>query len=76
MVTHDEQIGQVLDKLDELGVADNTIVMYSPIMALRTTPGRCRQYAVPQPEGYETGKGRGAFRVFMRWPGQIKAARC
>ena len=29
MVTHDEQIGQVLDKLDELGIADNTIVMYS-----------------------------------------------
>ena len=29
MVTHDEQIGQILDKLDELGIADNTIVMYS-----------------------------------------------
>ena len=29
MVTHDEQIGQMLDKLDELGIADNTIVMYS-----------------------------------------------
>ena len=29
MVTHDEQIGMMLDKLDELGIADNTIVMYS-----------------------------------------------
>jgi arylsulfatase len=29
MVTHDEQIGQMLDKLDQLGIADNTIVMYS-----------------------------------------------
>ena len=29
MVVHDEQIGQILDKLDELGIADNTIVMYS-----------------------------------------------
>ena len=29
MVVHDEQIGQMLDKLDELGIADNTIVMYS-----------------------------------------------
>src|SRR3984893_15377697 len=29
MVVHDEQIGMVLDKLDELGIADNTIVMYS-----------------------------------------------
>ncbi len=29
MVTHDEQIGEMLNKLDELGIADNTIVMYS-----------------------------------------------
>jgi arylsulfatase len=29
MVVHDEQIGEVLKKIDELGIADNTIVMYS-----------------------------------------------
>ena len=29
MVEHDRQVGQLLDKLDELGIADNTIVMYS-----------------------------------------------
>ena len=29
MVEHDGQVGQLLDKLDELGIADNTIVMYS-----------------------------------------------
>src|SRR5664279_6482404 len=29
MVVHDEQIGQILAKLDELGIADNTILMYS-----------------------------------------------
>ena len=29
MVAHDENIGRLLDKLDELGIADNTIVMYS-----------------------------------------------
>ncbi len=29
MVVHDEQIGQMLAKLDELGIADDTIVMYS-----------------------------------------------
>jgi len=40
MVVHDEQIGQILDKLDELGIADNTFVMYSIDMAPRTTPGR------------------------------------
>ena len=29
MVVHDEQVGQLLKKLDELGIADNTFVMYS-----------------------------------------------
>ncbi len=29
MVEHDCDIGQLLAKLDELGIADNTIVMYS-----------------------------------------------
>ena len=29
MVEHDRQVGQLLDKLDELKIADNTIVMYS-----------------------------------------------
>ena len=26
MVEHDRQVGELLDKLDELGIADNTIV--------------------------------------------------
>ena len=29
MVEHDGHVGQLLDKLDKLGIADNTIVMYS-----------------------------------------------
>jgi arylsulfatase A-like enzyme len=29
MVEHDGHVGQLLDKLEELGIADNTIVMYS-----------------------------------------------
>jgi len=29
MVEHDGHVGQLLNKLDELGIADNTIVMYS-----------------------------------------------
>ena len=29
MVEHDGMVGQLLEKLDELGIADNTIVMYS-----------------------------------------------
>ena len=29
MIEFDQQVGEILDKLDELGIADNTIVMYS-----------------------------------------------
>ena len=29
MVEHDGMVGELLDKLDELGIADNTIIMYS-----------------------------------------------
>ena len=29
MVEHDDHIGLLLDKLDELGISDNTIVVYS-----------------------------------------------
>jgi arylsulfatase A-like enzyme len=73
MVTHDEQIGQMLNKLDELGIADNTIVMYS------TDNG-------PQNDTWPDGGNtpfrsnkdtnwEGGWRVpcFMRWPGKIKA---
>ena len=29
MIEHDQQVGSLLKKLDELGVADNTIVIYT-----------------------------------------------
>ena len=29
MVAHDRMVGELLDQLDELGVSDNTIVLYS-----------------------------------------------
>lgn len=73
MVVHDEQIGQILDKVDELGIADNTIVMYStdngpendtwPDAA--NTPFR----------GQKDSNWEGGWRVpaFIRWPGKIKA---
>src|SRR2546423_6907668 len=73
MVVHDEQIGQMLDKLDDLGIADNTIVMYS------TDNGPEND---TWPDGGNTlfrsckdTNWEGAWRVpaFMRWPGKIKA---
>jgi arylsulfatase len=73
MATHDEQIGQILDKLEELGIADNTFVMYS------TDNG-------PQNDTWPDGGNtpfrsnkdtnwEGAWRVpcLARWPGKIKA---
>lgn len=73
MVVHDEQIGEILAKLDELGIADNTIVMYSTDNGPENdtwpdagnTPFR----------GQKDSNWEGAWRVpcFMRWPGKIKA---
>jgi arylsulfatase A-like enzyme len=73
MVTHDEQIGQMLNKLDELGVADNTIVMYSTDNGPEndTWPdGANTPYRSQKDTNWE-----GAWRVpsFIRWPGKIKA---
>jgi arylsulfatase len=73
MVTHDEQIGQVLDKLEELGIADNTIVMYSTDNGPEndTWPdGANTPFRGQKDSGWE-----GGWRVpcFLRWPGKIKA---
>ena len=73
MVTHDEQIGEILDKVDQLGIADNTIVMYSTDNGPENdtwpdganTPFR----------GQKDTNWEGGWRVpaFFRWPGHIKA---
>jgi arylsulfatase len=73
MVTHDEQIGQMLDKLDELGIADNTIVMYSTDNGPEndTWPdGANTPFRSQKDTNWE-----GGWRVpaFIRWPGKIKA---
>ena len=73
MVVHDEQIGQILDKLDQLGIADNTIVMYSTDNGPEndTWPdGANTPYRSQKDTNFE-----GGWRVpcFIRWPGKIKA---
>jgi len=72
MVEHDAYVGKLLDKLDELGVADNTIVMYSTdngaeVMSWPdggTTPFR----------GEKDTNFEGGWRVpcAIRWPGVIE----
>ena len=73
MVTHDEQVGELLAKLDELGIADNTIVMYSTDNGPEndTWPdGANTPFRSQKNTNWE-----GAWRVpaFLRWPGKIKA---
>jgi arylsulfatase len=73
MVTHDEQIGQMLDKLDQLGVTDNTIVMYSTDNGPEndTWPDGANTPF----HGQKDSNWEGGWRVpcFMRWPGKIAA---
>jgi arylsulfatase A-like enzyme len=73
MVAHDEHIGQMLAKLDELGIADNTIVMYSTDNGphYNTWPdGGITPYRSEKNTNWEGGW---RVPVFVRWPGQIKA---
>ena len=72
MVEHDGHVGQVLDKLKELGLEDTTIVMYS-------TDNGAEVFTWP--DGGQTPfrsekntNWEGGFRVptAIRWPGTIK----
>jgi arylsulfatase len=73
MIDHDKNVGTVLDKIDELGIADDTIVFYStdngPHMNswpdAGMTPFRSEK----------NSNWEGAYRVpaMVRWPGRIEA---
>lgn len=72
MVEHDKQVGQLLKKLDELGISDNTIVMYGTDNGphKNTWPD-----AGTSPFRNEKNTNwEGAYRVpaMVRWPGKIK----
>ena len=75
MVTHDEQIGQMLAKLDELGIADNTIVMYSTDNGPEndTWPdGANTPFRAQKDTNWE---GAGAFRRFCAGLAKLKRDR-
>ena len=73
MIDHDRNVGQLLDALDELGIAEDTIVVYSTDNGPHrnswpdagTTPFRSEK----------NSNWEGAFRVpeMVRWPGKIPA---
>ena len=71
MIEHDMQVGELLKLLDDLGIADNTIVQYSTDNGPHyntwpdagTTPFRSEK----------NSNWEGAYRVpcFIKWPGQL-----
>jgi arylsulfatase A-like enzyme len=73
MVEHDMHIGKFLDKLDELGIADNTIVFYSTDNGphMNTWPDA----AMTPFRGEKNTNWEGGWRVpaAVRWPGKFKA---
>lgn len=73
MIEHDETIGSLLDTLDELGITENTIVVYSTDNGphMNTWPdGAMTHFRSEKNTNWE-----GAFRVpcLVRWPGAIEA---
>ncbi|MGA9443705.1 MAG: sulfatase-like hydrolase/transferase, partial [Methyloceanibacter sp.] len=72
MVEHDAHVGRLLKKLDELGIADNTIVVYSTDNGAETftwPDGGTTMF-----RGEKNTSWEGGFRVanFIRWPGVIE----
>ena len=73
MIDHDKAVGRVLDKLDELGIADDTIFIYSTDNGphMNSWPdGAMTPFRSEKNTNWE-----GAFRVpeMIRWPGKIPA---
>ena len=73
MIDHDKNVGELLDLVDELGIADDTIVMYSTDNGphMNTWPdGAMTPFRNEKNSNWE-----GAFRIplLLRWPGKIAA---
>jgi len=73
MVAHDENIGRMLNKLDDLGIAENTIVMYSTDNGphYNTWPDA----GITPFRSEKNTNWEGGWRVpaFLRWPAKFKA---
>jgi arylsulfatase A-like enzyme len=75
MIDHDKNVGEMLDLLDQLGIAENTFVMYSSDNGphMNTWPdGAMTPFRSEKNTNWE-----GAFRVplIVRYPGKVEAGR-
>src|SRR5687768_3566496 len=72
MIDHDRVVGTLLDRLDELGIAENTIVLYSTDNGphMNSWPDA----AMTPFRNEKNSNWEGAFRVpcVVRWPGVIQ----
>jgi arylsulfatase len=72
MIDHDKNVGQVLKVLDDLGIANNTFVMYSTDNGphMNSWPDA----AMTPFRSEKNSNWEGAYRVpaMVRWPGKIK----
>jgi arylsulfatase A-like enzyme len=75
MVEHDQYVGRMLDKLDELGIAEDTLVVYSTDNGphFNTWPDA----GITPFRSEKNTNWEGAFRVpaFVRWPRVLPAGK-
>ena len=73
MVEHDQKVGEMLDLLDELGITDDTIVMYSTDNGPHFNGWP--DGAISPWRSEKNSNWEGAYRVpcFVRWPGEFPA---
>jgi len=75
MLEHDGHVGALLAKLDELGIADNTIVIYSTDNGPHYN--QWPDAAITPYRGEKNTNWEGGYRVpaMVRWPGRIAPGR-